>query len=96
MYQITDLLQDSRLAAKWAAELDVAACEYRAQAARSRSHAITCELAGDAEGVIKWTARAEDAEEAARDIAAQRNQIIARFCPVTIDVEIESDCGVCA
>lgn len=97
MYTLNEILQDPRVAAKWAAELEVAACEYRAQAARSRSHAISCEMAGKEQDVIVWTTRAEDAEEQARAIEAQRRRMIAQYLPpITIDVELIDDRGVAA
>ena len=88
-----EMMRDPRALAMRAAELDVIACEYRAQAARSRRAAISAEVAGDVAAMEAWIARAEVSASDARAVEIQRDELIARFAPV---VDLNDDCGVYA
>lgn len=88
-----EMMRDPRALAMRAAELDVIACEYRAQAARSRRAAISAEVAGDVAAMEGWIARAEQAASDARAVDQQRDELLARFTPC---LDMSNDRGVWA
>lgn len=96
-YSHTETLCDPRIAQLKAAQLEVAVCEYRTQAARARLNAIACEVQGKLDEMLSWVERAERNAADAHAIEAQRQDLIARYIPpITLDVELVDDCGVAA
>lgn len=82
-----DMMRDPRMVAARAAQLDIIACEYRAQAARLRLQVIEWELAGDPVRASEFARRAESAAGDAAAIEAKRAELIARFAPsMTLDL----------
>lgn len=84
------MMRDPRALAMRAAELDVIACEYRAQAARSRRAAISAEIIGDVLAMEAWIERAERASTDALAVEEQRRELIARFAP-SMTLELTAD-----